>query len=246
MVDYSSVRDNILHVQEKIHSAALRSGRNPDDIALVAVTKFHPIEAVIEAYKSGIRRFGENRVQEAETKYFVENRRDMPDIRLDMLGTLQSNKINRAMKIFDCIQSIGSSDTLKAVISRVGMADDHPIDLFLELRTGEKSKSGFSDSDALLKAVEEYLAVLGKDATESQNKRIRLVGLMTMAPFTSDRQEIRTAFRTLYKAKDEIDKRFMLRDFCQLSMGMSGDFEIAIEEGSTLLRIGTALFGARQ
>jgi len=115
MVEHTSIRDNILDIQEKIHSAAMRSGRNANEITLLAVTKFQPHAAVIEAYEAGIRRFGENRVQEAESKYSIENLKTMPDIRLDMIGRLQSNKINKALTIFDCIQSIGSLDTLDAV-----------------------------------------------------------------------------------------------------------------------------------
>ncbi|MFA5852620.1 MAG: YggS family pyridoxal phosphate-dependent enzyme [Spirochaetales bacterium] len=245
MVEHAFIRDNILDIREKMRLAAMRSGRNASDITLLAVTKFQSHEAVMEAYEAGIRRFGENRVQEAESKYSMENRKPMPDISLDMLGMLQSNKINKALKIFDCIQSIGSLDTLNAVASRAEKSG-LPLDLFFELHTGEESKAGFSNLDELFKAVELYLELLQGRRSEQKGVSFKLAGLMTMAPFTGIRREIQASFRTLFKAKEEIGKRFVLPGFGQLSMGMSGDFEIAIEEGSTIVRIGTSIFGARQ
>ncbi|MHB0897713.1 MAG: YggS family pyridoxal phosphate-dependent enzyme [Spirochaetales bacterium] len=245
MSEHASIRDNILNIQDKINLAAMRSGRNAEDITLMAVTKFQPYEAVMQAYEAGVRRFGENRVQEAERKYSIENIRTMPEFRLDMIGRLQGNKINKALALFDCIQSIGSIDTLDAIISRAEKREK-PLDLLFEMHTGEESKAGFPDIDKLLEAVERYLFLLRDNGSEREDASIRLVGLMTMAPFTANRQEIQTSFRKLSKAKDEVNKRFSLKGFGQLSMGMSGDFEIAIEEGATIVRIGTAIFGARQ
>jgi len=238
MVDYSFVPKNISLVQERIQAAAERAGRNPSDIQLLAVTKFHPAEAVIEAYSCGIRRFGENRVQEAIGKYSPETMAAIPGSEIDLIGTLQSNKVNKALKLFDSIQSVGSIGLLEAVAARVHERDKK-LRLFLELHTGEASKSGFPDIDTLLKAIETY------EVSKPKNM-IELAGLMTMAPFTNDEKRIRGSFKALYRAFEEVGKRFSLPGFKELSMGMSGDFEIAIEEGSTLLRIGTAIFGARQ
>lgn len=244
MSEHASIRDNVIKIQERIHSAATRSGRNADEITLLAVAKFHPFESVLEAYEAGIRRFGENRVQEAESKYSIETIRIMPGFLLDMIGRLQSNKINKALALFDCIQSIGSIDTLDAAISRA-MKRGKPLDLFFELHTGEESKAGFPDIDKLLEAVERYLILIRDNGSGLDGASIQLAGLMTMAPFTGNRQEIQASFRALRGAKDEIKKRFPLPKFNHLSMGMSGDFEIAIEEGATIVRIGTAIFGAR-
>lgn len=246
MVDYAFIKDNIDAVREKIGAAAARSGRKADEVTLMAVSKFHPVEAVEAAYACGLRRFGENRVQEAEAKYLPELYRKAPELRLDMIGTLQSNKINKAMKLFDCIQSVSSLELLKSIIARSDTREK-PLQLFLELHTGEESKSGFPDTDRLFEAVEAFLEFETNGTVEKKNSnKLFLSGLMTMAPFTDDERVIRSSFRTLASAKEEIGKRFALPGFEQLSMGMSGDFEIAIEEGSTLLRVGTAIFGARE
>ncbi|HWR10513.1 MAG TPA: YggS family pyridoxal phosphate-dependent enzyme [Rectinemataceae bacterium] len=245
MTEYAFIKENLESIHNKIHVAVGRSGRSADAVRLLAVTKFHPLEAVTEAYACGIRHFGENRVQEAAGKYSPESRARMPDIAVDMIGTLQSNKINRALKVFDCIQSVGSLELLKAIDARVGERQK-ALDIYLELHTGEESKSGFPNPDALFQAVETYLD-LRENVSGNSGRPHSLVlrGLMTMAPFTGDRSLIRTSFRTLATASEEIKKRFDLPEFGQLSMGMSNDYEIAIEEGSTLLRIGTAIFGAR-
>jgi PLP dependent protein len=157
---------------------------------------------------------------------------------VDLIGNLQSNKVNKALRFFDSIQSVGSIELLEAIAVRAHERDKK-LRLFLELHTGEDSKSGFPDIDSLLQAIESY------EASKPTNM-IELVGLMTMAPFTNNEKLLRESFRRLYRTRDEVGKRFSLPCFTELSMGMSGDFEIAIEEGSTLLRIGTAIFGERQ
>jgi pyridoxal phosphate enzyme (YggS family) len=235
------IHNNILRIEARIAHASYLSGRRRETISLMAVSKFHPIESVMAAYRAGIRLFGENRVQEAHAK-FSEKASIMPDASLDMIGTLQKNKINKALTVFDGIQSVDSIEALEAIFARLE-GRSLPLRIFFELHTGEASKAGFPDTEEMLRACEVY-----QDFIESQKELgriIHLCGLMTMAPFTSDQTEIRSSFRELAHAHRSVLDRFSFPDFCELSMGMSNDFEIAIEEGSTMVRIGTAIFGER-
>ncbi len=235
------IAENIARVRERIAKAAESAGRSADDVSLMAVTKFHPAEAVRCAYLAGVRCFGENRVQEAQAKY-PPIRESLESISLHMIGTLQKNKINKALAIFDAIEGIGSVDILTALLARVASREE-PLCLYLELHTGEDSKAGFPNIDELLRACDVYAEFL--EHTASAAERVMLCGLMTMAPFTQDTSLIRRSFRMLAAAKREVEKRFHFSNFCELSMGMSNDFEVAIQEGSTLVRIGTAIFGER-
>ncbi len=237
----SQIADNIARIQERILRAAERAGRAPQSIALMAVTKFHPAEAILDAYHAGIRLFGENRVQEAQTKY-PPLRDSLVGSRLHMIGTLQKNKINKALGIFDALEGIDSVEVLEAILARLSSRTE-PIELFFELHTGEESKAGFPSLDELLRACD-LLASFAAENRE-EGRLVVLRGLMTMAPFTTDERAIRHSFRMLAAAKAEVALRFDFVHFTELSMGMSNDFEIAIEEGSTLVRIGTALFGER-
>lgn len=253
MVDYSFVSENVSEVRNRVQAAAKRAGRNPSEIGLLAVTKFHPVEAALAAYSSGIRRFGENRVQEAASKYSQETRNLMPGAEVDLIGTLQGNKVNKALRIFDSIQSVDSSDLLGAIAARI-RERGRTLKLYLELHTGEASKAGFSSVDEILKAIDSYHEIFdGSKAALCRAEDggtpaplVELAGLMTMAPFTEDEALVRSSFGTLRRAFEEVRRHFSLPGFRELSMGMSGDFEIAIEEGSTLLRVGTAIFGTRQ
>jgi PLP dependent protein len=238
MQDSISIEDTIESLRLRIEAVAQRAGRKASEIELMAVTKFQPVEAVRAAYTAGIRIFGENRVQEASTKFGGNLRSELPDARLDMIGQLQRNKINKALEVFDSIQSIGSMDILDAVLERFG-AGRNLLHLYLELHTGEDTKSGFPDLDGLLRAVERFLE------KTSPGGKARLRGLMTMAPFTDDHSAQRRAFRSLAGAAEAIRSRFSIEGFGDLSMGMSSDFEVAIEEGATMIRIGTAIFGSR-
>lgn len=235
------IRDNILFTQERIARAAERAGRAPQDVSLMAVTKFNPAESVVAAYRAGIRLFGENRVQEALSKY-VPLRQEIPAAALHMIGTLQKNKINKALSLFDGIQSIDSAETLEAILARADQRSS-PLELFLELHTGEESKAGFPNVDDLLRACE-IVAEFHQSNPRARDS-IALRGLMTMAPFTSDIAAVRRSFVALAEASRAVAQHFGFPDFDQLSMGMSNDFEIAIEEGSTIVRVGTALFGER-
>lgn len=234
------VRSGLLAIREGIERAASRARRDPASVEIVAVTKFHPLVAVEAAYDEGLRRFAENRVQEAEAK-FPSLLASRPDIRLDMIGHLQGNKVNKALSLFDRIQSIDSLELLDAIITRRARMESSPgraLEILFELRTAEETKSGFPDTDAMMRACE-LLAERGDVAD------IVLKGLMTMAPLDQGLDATRASFSTLRQVFDRIHASMSFSGFDVLSMGMSGDYETAIEEGATEIRIGTALFGTR-
>jgi pyridoxal phosphate enzyme (YggS family) len=225
-----AIEDAIAKVKERIHAAALRAGRDPSGIRLMGVSKQQEVPALEAAWRGGVTLFGENRVQEALGKFsgFRELHRG---VELHMIGSLQRNKAKTAVSLFDCIQSV-DRDELIAELGRLTAGRETPLPILLELHTGETSKAGYPGEDALFRAAEKALAFPG----------LSLRGLMTMAPFTDDAALIRASFRALVKARDKLRVRFPLSGWPCLSMGMSNDYEIAVEEGSTLLRIGTALF----
>ncbi|MDR1099896.1 MAG: YggS family pyridoxal phosphate-dependent enzyme [Treponema sp.] len=233
------ITENLLRIEEKIQSACVRSRRNREEIRLMGVSKFHSREAVEEAWKAGLRLFGENRVQEGLEK-FTGFREGHAGTELHLIGSLQRNKVKIAAPFFDCIQSV-DRDSVIHELGKTSGDRGTALELLLELHTGEESKSGFPGEESLFRAVETALAYPG----------LRIRGLMTMAPYTGSEGPIRNAFRRLVKVRDALEARFppdtdkRCRWTC-LSMGMSGDFEIAIEEGSTLLRIGTGIFGERR
>jgi len=234
-MDYSFVGERVELVASRIAEAAARSGRDPRGVELLAVTKFHPVEAVEAAWGAGLVSFGESRVQEAESKFpgFLAAH---PGCRLDMIGHIQSNKAKKAVALFSRLQSVDSAELLLELNDRA-VAAGRSLEVLLELHTGEESKAGFRNAEALYRALELFL---GKE-----RRALSPRGLMTMAPIASDEAPIRTSFRALRSASEECRRRFGLVGFDVLSMGMSGDYEIAVEEGSTLVRVGTAIFGAR-
>jgi hypothetical protein len=256
MTEYEKVAERVSVIKEKLAVAEQRSGRTSGAVKIMAVTKFHPEAAVWAAYQAGLRLFGENRVQEAEQKYSATLKSEMPGIQLDMIGNLQSNKINKALALFDGIQSVNSLELFQGIVAKLETKNAQstqvavgarirkkPLRLFLELNTAEDSKSGFTEEGQLLATVEAYASILEE---QKENIGISLTGLMTMAPFTTDEGAIRASFSTLRRIFEDIRTRFRIPGFTELSMGMSGDYEIAVEEGSTLVRIGTAIFGERQ
>jgi len=242
--DSISARVDLMN--EKIEAACLRCGRMRREIGLMAVTKFHTLEAVEAAWQAGIRLFGENRVQEATEKYtgfdgthprgksFVGSSAD-DGFELHFIGSLQRNKAKTAAAFFDCIQSV-DRDSLIDTLGALTIGRESPLMILLEYHTGEETKAGFPSRDSLFRAADRVLSFPG----------LRPAGLMTMAPFTQDKAVVRSAFRELASARDELAKRFPGEHWSCLSMGMTGDFEIAIEEGSTMIRIGTAIFGERE
>ena len=240
---YSFVRDRVELLRSRISDAAARAGRDPGGIELLAVTKFHPVEAALAAWDAGLRSFGESRVQEAEAKYapFLA---DHPSARLDMIGHLQSNKAKKAVAFFSRLQSVDSAELLLDLDARA-LAADRRLEVLLELHTGEESKEGFRDAEELYRALDLLLSSGRRSLEPPGQGGLVPRGLMTMAPYSGDEAPIRDSFRALRAALEECRGRFALPDFDVLSMGMSGDYRIAVEEGSTLLRIGTALFGER-
>ena len=227
-----SIAENIAKLEERIQKVCDAAGRKRDEITLMGVSKFQPVEFVEEAWQAGIHCFGESRVKEGTGK-FEAFRKEHPEVEVHLIGSLQRNKAKAAASFFDCIQS---ADRESLIGDLEKCAGEKPLPLLLELHTGEESKSGFADLDGLFRAAEMIL----------KSEGLRPRGLMTMAPFTEDRDVIRCSFRLLAKAGKELEKRFPpAGNWACLSMGMTNDFEIAIEEGATLLRIGSAIFGGR-
>ena len=225
----NSVAQNLADVREAIASAARRADRNPQNVRLVAVSKTHPASAVEDAAKAGQRIFGESRVQEARDKIPA----CPAGLEWHFIGHLQKNKVRHALPLFSFFHSIDSAE-LASAMDRIAGETGRAVEGLLEINvSGEATKHGFSP-DAL-RAEFASLAAL---------PNLRLRGLMTMAPYSENPEAARPVFRALRELRDELQKmhRTPLPD---LSMGMSGDFEPAIEEGSTLVRIGTAIFGER-
>jgi PLP dependent protein len=216
-------------VQRRIAEASCRSGRDASAVTLLAVTKTHPSETIRMAYDAGLRDFGENRVQEALSKMDLLPR----DIRWHLIGQLQTNKINKIAGRFCLVHSLDSMALANAMSLRLSVS---PQEVLLEVNTsGEESKSGVSPSEAV-QVAGQLLSL----------PHLRLRGLMTVGPLTEDPFRQREAFRVLKGLFDLFrSKSPVACDFDVLSMGMSSDYEIAIEEGSTMVRVGTALFGHR-
>lgn len=230
------IAENFESVRNQIKEAEKKSGRNEDCVKLCAVSKFHPAEDVLTALKIGQTLFGENRVQEAFAKFTQINSVSENKPELHIIGSLQTNKVKKAIEIASCIQSVDREELL-AEIEKQCAKIEKKIEVFFEIHTGEDSKSGYKEKSVLLKSVE--------NCANGIYPHIVPKGLMTMAPFTQDEKLIRASFSELRNLKDELNKNFPSLEINELSMGMSGDYKIAIEEGSTLVRIGTALFGER-
>jgi PLP dependent protein len=229
------LRDNLLLVQDRIASAAVHARRSVADVTLVAVSKTHPVEALIAAYELGVRCFGENRVEEASLKLpaFKQAIPD-PSAVFHMIGHVQSRKAAEVAALFDRVHSV---DSVK-LAQRLSRFATRPLPLLLEVNvSGEESKYGFDGArrEELFSAVEAI----------AQLPNLWLDGLMTMAPIGEDPQQARPVFRALRELRDEVEARYSNLKLPQLSMGMTDDFEVAIEEGATLVRIGRAIFGER-
>ncbi|MGB8967164.1 MAG: YggS family pyridoxal phosphate-dependent enzyme [Candidatus Sulfotelmatobacter sp.] len=230
-----SVAASIASIQQRIAIAARRAGRNSDEVALMAVTKTQPPERIREAYEAGQRLFGENRVQDFAAK--AGTLQDLQNAEWHMIGHLQTNKAAKTAELFRAVDSVDSlklAETLDAAARKL----DQKLDMLIEINVGgEAAKSGVApDSPAL----EELL--LAAPRLEALVFR----GLMTVPPFTDDPEGARPYFRKLRELRDAIAARGLPAvAMQQLSMGMSHDFEVAIEEGSTCVRVGTAIFGER-
>lgn len=229
------VKENLARIKSEIESISQKCGRL-DEVKLVAVSKFHPASAVLEAARAGHILFGENRVQEASQK-FGEVKKTFPDAQLHIIGQLQRNKVKEAVRIASCIESVDRLELLDEIEKRCAEIGKS-IEILFEYHTGEESKSGFESEDDIRAALNNFCA--------GTYPHIKPLGFMTMAPFTEDESAIRASFKKLRALRDSLHVEFPQFDMRELSMGMSGDFMIAIEEGSTMVRIGTAIFGARE
>ncbi len=216
-------------IRQEIEEAAGKSGRSLADISLMAVSKTQPYERILDLYDEGQLLFGENRVQEAADKLPGDRPQGM---NVHLIGHLQSNKAKRALTVFDRIDSIDSLRLARILEKQL----DRPYPILLQLKTSdEESKYGFADEDELLFALEAI----------SSFRYLTVKGIMSIGPLTSDETVTRKAFEQTRKLYHRAQELFPGLNLDTLSMGMSGDFVLAIAEGSTMVRIGTRLFGAR-
>lgn len=232
---FMSIADNIALVQERIAAAAVQAGRRSDEITLMAVSKTFPPSAIQQAYSAGLRTFGENRVQEFASK--AEAVRDLASAQWHLIGHLQTNKAAKAAELFHAIDSVDSvrlADKLNVAAEKM----KKKLQVLIEINVGaEQAKSGAvadsPDLEELLRSAERF-------------QYLEFMGLMTIPPFTGDPEGARPYFKNLRCLRDQIAARNLPSiSMDVLSMGMSNDFEIAIKEGSTHVRVGTAIFGER-
>ncbi len=225
-----AIKDNLELIRENIAKACQRVKRDPRQVRVLAVCKDQGPEKISQVLELGIRLLGENKNQEAEAhmRHFPG-----PDIEWHFIGRLQKNKINKILTLFRLIESVDGVKTLEHIHKRV----DDPVDVFIEVNIGEeKSKSGFT-IDGLKKAIS-YIANLNK---------VNVSGLMAVPPYFEDAEKARPYFARLRELKGDINRMAIANmKIAHLSMGMSHDYEVAVEEGATLVRIGTALFGRRK
>ncbi|MGE0103717.1 MAG: YggS family pyridoxal phosphate-dependent enzyme [Blastocatellales bacterium] len=236
MSEAESLKARLEAVRERISGACRRADRAEADVSLVAVSKTVPVERILTAIEAGVEILGENRIQEAAEKIpELERISRERGVKWHMIGHLQSNKARRAVELFDCIESVDSLK-LAARIDAIAGETGRVMPVLLEVNLGgEESKSGIDAGEAL--QVCEQIARM---------PNLSLLGLMTVPPFLEDLEEVRPFFRRLRALRDEaVAAGTVGPQFKELSMGMSHDFEVAIEEGATLVRIGTAIFGAR-
>ena len=220
---------NLGTIRRQIAAAAEKSGRNPSDIRLVAVSKTHPAEAVAAAVAAGQRVFGESRVQEAREKIPA----CPPGLDWHFIGHLQKNKVRQALPLFSFFHSI-DSPALAQAMDRIAGEAGKPVEGLLEVNiSGEETKHGFTPEE-----LRKEFAALAK------LPHLRILGLMTMAPYSDNPEDARPVFSALRELRDELQSAHG-HPLPELSMGMSGDFEPAIEEGATLVRVGSSIFGAR-
>ncbi|MGB8479874.1 MAG: YggS family pyridoxal phosphate-dependent enzyme [Acidobacteriaceae bacterium] len=235
-----SIADSIARVEEEVAAACRRARRLRESVQLMAVSKTHPPELIVEAFACGIRLFGENRVQEFAAKQSALQAAGMSSnsgpASFHLIGPLQSNKATRAAQIFDEIDSVDSlrlAQRLDEACAAVGKR----LPVLIEIKLSpEASKHGLAPDAAELPQLLERMPDL---------TNLTFRGLMTIPPYADDLEQVRPYFRRLRQLRDSLAQRYPALVFDELSMGMSHDFRVAIEEGSTLVRIGTAIFGAR-
>lgn len=228
------MREHLAVLEARIAEACKIAGRDRDSVRLVWVSKFHPSEAVENAIALGAKDFGENRVQEAELKFSVKR----PGIRCHVIGPVQSNKLKKAAVVADCIHSIANMDAVEK-LEKICAGQNKVLDILFQVNAGEEeTKSGLEIHEA-----ENFLNEL---MAHAPCPHLRFRGLMTIGKNTGVAEDSRECFAFLRKLRDQFfAKGGVFANFDQLSMGMTGDLEVAIEEGSTMIRVGTALFGER-
>lgn len=238
------IEENAARVNERIAAAARRAGRDPAGVRLVAVTKTHALDVIAAACEAGLRHFGENRVEEAESK-IVAGRAALPgDVVWHMIGHIQSRKTASVAALFEWVHSIDRFKIARR-LSEMAQGLGRTLEVLLEINaSGEQGKFGYDLSrwpDDSEQAAAFFAEVEGLLALPA----LRWGGLMTMAPLVDNPEAVRPVFRRLRGLSDALRGRFPAQEWPHLSMGMSGDFEVAVEEGATMVRIGTAIFGPR-
>jgi pyridoxal phosphate enzyme (YggS family) len=248
-----SIATRIAAVQERITAAARRSGRSADEITLVAVTKTQPPEVVVRALAAGLADFGENRVQEAEAK-IAALAAERGRMKWHLIGHLQRNKAKKAAVLFDAVHSLDSLSLAETLNRAVGepssqaakQLSSSALPVLIQVNvSGEASKEGFA-----LAGWEEHTALLEAFLAEVEAllalPHLGVRGLMTIAPWSADPEAARPTFRSTRRLRDRLAQHFQRGDWAALSMGMTDDFEVAVEEGATLVRVGRAIFGERE
>lgn len=238
------MHDALTRIQQRIQSACNQANRPHTSVRLIGVSKTHPASTVHEAWQSGLRDFGENRVQEAEQK-ILELAAIRHDITWHLIGHLQRNKAKRAVQLFDYIHSVDSLELAQALSRHCGDLGLSPKRILLQCNvSGEASKEGFNaqgwESSATLRsALSETIRQIG------ELPHLEIVGLMTVAPYAVDAESVRPVFVSLRQLRDMLATAVPRHALTELSMGMSGDVDVAIAEGATMVRVGRALFGER-
>jgi len=227
------IADRVAAVRDRIARAAARARRRPEDVTLVAVSKTHPADSVREAFVAGVRDFGENKVQEAEPKIEALAALRAEGLRWHLVGHLQANKSRLAVSLFDRIHSVDSV-RLGGRLEKAAEEQARSYPVLVQVKLGDEETKEGLDEQHLFPALESLRG----------SKRLRIEGLMTIPPFDADPEKVRPFFRRLRELRDKAVGAGLLLG-SQLSMGMSHDLEVAVEEGATLVRVGTALFGTR-
>lgn len=230
----TDIRQNIHVVQDRVAQAATRSPYlgGADDVTLIAVTKNHGIEAMRQAIDEGLVVVGENRVQEAESKYDVLSR----DVSWHLIGHLQSNKAKKAVRLFDLIHSVDSLSLAEAINSAAGKEDKRQ-DILLQVNVAKDENKFGLEADEVMDVARAVCKM----------EHLRLRGLMTIAPFVKDSETVRPFFRKLRELYEQLQKADLAGSQIDcLSMGMTHDYVVAVEEGANMIRVGTGIFGARE
>ncbi|WP_457627585.1 YggS family pyridoxal phosphate-dependent enzyme [Persephonella sp.] len=227
-----TIKENVQRVIEKIHEAAVKAGRNPEEVILLAASKTQPVEKILQAYHAGVRYFGENRVQEGMKK--IQEIGELPEIHWHLIGGLQTNKAKYAVKYFELIHSLDRealADELDKRAGKIGKVQE----VLIEVNVGhEETKYGVEP---------ERLNQLFEYSLKKEN--LKITGLMCIPPYFEDKEKSRPYFVMLREMRDKLQKEFGV-ELPHLSMGMSHDFDVAVEEGATIVRVGTAIFGKRE